>query len=158
MKKLRIALVAAVLAAFALAAAAAAHVTVNPSKVPADSFSRFAVRVPNERDKASTVKLTLQLPKGIGEVSFQTKPGWKRTVTRAGGIVTTVTWTSAGAKIAPGEFDEFGVSTHVPKKVGTVLAFPALQTYSNGEIVRWIGPPGSDSPAPRVTLTAAERP
>jgi hypothetical protein len=34
--------------------------------------------------------------------------------------------------------------------------FPANQTYSNGEVVRWIGPPDADEPASRVTLTAAE--
>jgi periplasmic copper chaperone A len=31
-----------------------------------------------------------------------------------------------------------------------------VQTYSSGEVVRWIGPPDSDEPAPRVQLTAAE--
>ena len=30
-----------------------------------------------------------------------------------------------------------------------------MQTYQGGEIVRWIGPEGSDEPAPTVTLTAA---
>jgi hypothetical protein len=33
-----------------------------------------------------------------------------------------------------------------------------LQTYSNGEIVRWIGPEGSDNPAPTVALTAGDAP
>ena len=30
-----------------------------------------------------------------------------------------------------------------------------MQTYSNGEVVRWIGPEGSDNPAPTVTVQAA---
>jgi uncharacterized protein HemX len=36
-----------------------------------------------------------------------------------------------------------------------VLTFKALQTYSNGEVVRWIGSPSSSEPAPTVTVTAA---
>jgi hypothetical protein len=68
--------------------------------------------------------------------------------------IATVTWT--GGSIAPGEFDEFGVSAHVPNTPGRQLALPSLQTYEGGEIVRWIGPPDSDEPAPRVELTAAE--
>jgi uncharacterized protein YcnI len=149
--------------ALALAPAASAHVTVNPTEVPADSFSRFAVRVPNERPNADTTKITVRLPQGLFFVSFQPKPGWKRSVTTEkldppaevfGEQVTeriaTVTW--EGGKIAPGEFDEFGVSARMPDAAGETLAFPALQTYSSGEIVRWIGPPDADEPAARVTL------
>ena len=36
------------------------------------------------------------------------------------------------------------------------MSFPALQTYTGGEVVRWIGAPGSDHPAPQVTLEAAQ--
>jgi uncharacterized protein YcnI len=36
-----------------------------------------------------------------------------------------------------------------------MLVFPALQTYSDGSVVRWIGAETSDTPAPRVTLEAA---
>jgi periplasmic copper chaperone A len=153
--------------ALVLAPSAAAHVTVNPDAVAADSFARFAIRVPTERENASTTKVTVRLPRGLFFVSFQPKPGWKRTITTAkldppaevfGEQVTervaTVTW--EGGRIAPGEFDEFGMSAKVPNAVGTKLTFPSVQTYSNGEIVRWIGPPDAEEPAPRVTLEAAE--
>lgn len=154
-------------AALVLVPAAAAHVTLNPNTVPTDSFSRFAVRVPTERPDASTVKVTLELPEGLAFVSFQPKPGWERTVTmekldppielfgeKITERIATVTW--SGGSIAPGEFDEFGLSAKVPDAVGRALVFPAVQTYSSGEVVRWIGPPDADEPAPRVTLTAAE--
>lgn len=154
-------------AAAILAPAAAAHVTVNPNEVPADSFSRFAIRVPNERPSADTVKVTLQLPEGLFFVSFQPKPGWKRTVTmetldppaevfgeKVTERVASVTW--EGGSIAPGEFDEFGMSAKVPDAPGTKLVFPSLQTYSNDEVVRWIGAPDADEPAPRVALGAKE--
>ena len=153
-------------AALALVPAAAAHVTVNPNAVPSDSFSRFAVRVPTERDDADTTKVTLQLPEGLFFVSFQPKPGWTRTVTTEkldppvevfGDMVSerisSVTW--EGGKIAPGEFDEFGLSAKVPDAPGTELVFPAVQTYSGGEVVRWIGAADADEPAPRVMLEAA---
>ncbi len=148
-----------------LVPAANAHVTLNPNEVPADSFSRFAVRVPNERPNAGTTKVVLQLPEGLFFVSFQPKPGWKRTITMEkldppvelfgetySERVATVAW--EGGTIAPGEFDEFGMSAKVPAEVGT-LTFPATQTYSNGEVVRWIGAADADTPAPRVELTAA---
>ena len=153
--------------ALAFTPSAAAHVTLNPDAVPADSFSRFAVRVPTERENASTTKVTVRLPRGLFFVSFQPKPGWKRTVTMAtldppavvfGEQVTervaTVTW--EGGKIAPGEFDEFGMSAKVPDAPGTKLTFPTVQTYSNGEVVRWIGPPDAEEPAPQVALEANE--
>jgi uncharacterized protein YcnI len=157
----------AIASALALAPSAGAHVTVNPGAVPADSFARFAIRVPNERGNASTTKLAVRLPNGLVLVSFQPKAGWQRTVTMRklakpvtveGEQVTEqvgiVTW--QGGKIGPGEFDEFGMSAKVPDAVGTKLSFPTVQTYSNGEIVRWIGPPDADQPAPQVTLEAKE--
>lgn len=154
-------------AALVLAPAAGAHVTLNPDAITANSFARFAIRVPNERGNATTTKLTVKLPDGLVFVSFQPKPGWRRTVTMRklakpvaveGEQVTeqvgSVTWT--GGKIGPGEFDEFGMSAKVPDAVGTKLTFPAVQTYSNGEVVRWIGPPDAEEPAPQVTLEARE--
>jgi uncharacterized protein len=144
--------------------AASAHVTLNPNSVPVDSFTRFAIRVPNERPNAYTTKVTVELPATVSFVSFQPKPGWTRTVTMVklakpvtneGETVTeriaTVTW--EGGRIAPGEFDEFGMSAKTPAEQGT-LVFPAVQTYSNGDVVRWIGAADADAPAPRVTLTA----
>jgi periplasmic copper chaperone A len=37
---------------------------------------------------------------------------------------------------------------------GQSLAFKTLQYYSNGKIVRWIGPPSAEFPAPTVNITA----
>ena len=127
---------------------ARAHVTVQPPEAKAGSFARFVVRVPNERDNAATTKVEVQLPPGLEHVSFQPKAGWARAVSG-----TTVTW--EGGRIEPGEFDEFGFSARMPEQPGT-LEFPAVQTYSSGEVVRWIGPADADEPAGRVTVIAAE--
>ena len=45
----------------------------------------------------------------------------------------------------------------IPGKAGDKLTFKALQTYTGGEVVRWIGAEGSDNPAPIVTVTEAAR-
>ena len=47
-----------------LVPAASAHVTVNPNEVPADSFSRFAIRVPTERPNADTTKVVAAAAEG----------------------------------------------------------------------------------------------
>jgi uncharacterized protein len=70
--------------------------------------------------------------------------------------VDTITWTakSKDDAIPPGAFQDFGLSLKIPDQTGP-LTFKALQTYSTGEIVRWIGAEGSDNPAPIVTVTDA---
>ncbi|MGH3034834.1 MAG: YcnI family protein, partial [Gaiellaceae bacterium] len=161
------AFLSAVAAALLFTSAAAAHVTLNPNEWEAGGFARFAVRVPNERDKADTIEVTVRFPQSIISASFQPKPGWKRSiemepldepVEEEGEQITehiaSVTW--SGGKIAPGEFEEFGVSFRVPETPGEDLVFPAIQTYSNGEVVRWIGPPDSESPAPTVAVLPPE--
>ncbi len=35
-----------------------------------------------------------------------------------------------------------------------MLTFKVLQYYDNGEVVRWIGPPDSEEPAPQIDVTA----
>ena len=35
-----------------------------------------------------------------------------------------------------------------------MLTFPTVQTYSDGTVDRWIGPPTADKPAPTVDITA----
>jgi uncharacterized protein YcnI len=156
---------AAVVAALVLAPAAAGHVTLNPPEWEAGGFARFAVRVPNERDAADTTRVTVKLPEQILSASFQPIEGWRRAVKMVqldqpiddeGEQITeridTVTW--SGGRIRPGEFQEFGVSFQVPEdeEPGSQLVFPSVQRYSNGEVVRWIGPEDAEEPAPTVTV------
>jgi periplasmic copper chaperone A len=164
---------AVVLAVLALAPAAGAHVTLQPSEAPAGGFTRLDVRVPTERDNASTTKVVVQMPPGFLSASYEPEPGWDVELTmreldepveQFGEQVTEevgqITFTAAGEAdaIGPGEFRDFGLSVAVPEgRPGSMLTFKALQTYSNGEVVRWIGPPDSEEPAPQVELTAAEQ-
>jgi len=156
--------------ALAVPAAAQAHVTVQPTSVPAGAETVLSVRVPNERDDASTVKVDVKLPPGFVSASWEAVPGWsvravkqklsKPVQTDDGPIdeqVGEIVWTAADRKagIQPGEFRDFPLSVVIPGKAGQTLTFKALQTYSNGSVVRWIGAPGADEPAPRVELTSA---
>jgi uncharacterized protein YcnI len=154
----------------AFAAAASAHVTMQPKAQTAGAYTVVNVRVPNERDTASTTKVRIAFPDGIYSVSYAAQAGWKVAVkksrlatpvqTEDGPIterVSSVTFTGSGrglGRIAPGQFKEFPLSLQMPDQPGATLAFPAYQTYSNGEVVRWTGAAGTDTPAPTVALAA----
>ena len=75
-------------------------------------------------------------------------------------VVTRIVWTAAaGNGIKPGEFDEFEVSAGPLPDVET-LTFKALQTYADGEVVRWIEEPAAgghepEHPAPVLHVAKA---
>jgi uncharacterized protein YcnI len=163
---------------FAGATPASAHVTVNPGEATQGGYTRVAFRAPTESDTASTTKLEVFLPEAspIASVSTMPVPGWTVTVEKkkkpaapveAHGaqiteVVSKITWTATGsAAIKPGEFQEFPVSMGPLPKVDQ-LVFKALQTYSDGSVVRWIEDPpangGEDPehPAPVLKLAAAQ--
>jgi periplasmic copper chaperone A len=158
------------LGALALPAAADAHVTVQPNTAAAGAFTVENVRVPNETDNAVTTKVDVQMPPGFAEASYQSTPGWTVKVAKRklatpvktdDGEVTEevarITWTarSRADGIQPGQFRDFPLSVQIPGKAGATLTFKALQTYSDGKVVRWIGAPDADQPAPAVSVTAA---
>lgn len=73
--------------------------------------------------------------------------------------VAEVDWTAAhGAGIPPGQFLLFPISISTPATVGAVVAFPTVQTYGDGSVVRWIGPPSADAPAPTIDVSPANGP
>ncbi|MGH3720949.1 MAG: YcnI family protein [Pseudonocardiaceae bacterium] len=162
-----------VLTLFTLAGVASAHVTANPNTAQQGGYTKVSFRVPNERDNASTTQLEVDLPTDhpIASVETRAVPGWTSTVqkttlakpiTTDDGQVTEavskIIWT--GGKIAPGMFEDFDVSMGPLPTDTHALVFKALQTYDNGEVVRWIdtAPPGApepEHPAPVLTLTPA---
>jgi uncharacterized protein len=159
----------ALLALFALAipASAGAHVTLQPEEAPAGDYVVLDVRVPNERDDAATTKIDVQLPPGFAFASYQPVPGWSvrvameklaKPLSSHGEEITEqvsqMTWTAASdqAGVQPGQFQDFPVSVQIPGNPGDTLTFKALQTYDNGEVVRWIGGPEAEQPAPRVAV------
>ncbi|MFI2711993.1 YcnI family protein [Micromonospora sp. NPDC018662] len=159
-----------------LAGPASAHVTINPKEGTQGGYGRFAFRVPNESDTASTVKVEVNLPANapVGSVSTMPVPGWtvaveKRKVdppvevhgSQLTEAVSKLTFTAApNGGVKPGEFQEFPVSMGPLPQVDT-MAFKVLQTYSDGNVSRWIEEPAPgaaepENPAPVLTLAAGE--
>jgi uncharacterized protein YcnI len=155
------------------ATSAFAHVTVNPKEATQGGYAKLAFRVPNERDNAGTTKLEINFPAEhpFASVSVRPKAGWTYSAEKTklatpvkahdheiSEAVSKITWT--GGTVKPGEFEEFEVSVGpLPDDVDS-LTFKALQTYSDGEVVRWIeeAVPGGtevERPAPVLKLTKA---
>ena len=152
---------------------ASAHVTARVIGETAEQggYTKITFRVPNEDDKAGTIKLEVTLPQDTPVVSLRTKPvpGWtakvvksklKTPVTVHGNeiteAVTSIVWTAqAGTRIAPGEFGEFEVSGG-PMPETDQLVLPTVQTYEGGKTVAWDAPPTDgaepERPAPVVKL------
>jgi periplasmic copper chaperone A len=156
------------------ATSAFAHVTVNPKEAVQGRYAKLSFRVPNERDNTGTTKLEVILPAEhpFASVSVRPQPGWAYSVERVklaapmkihdneiSETVSKITWT--GGVIKPHEFNEFEVSVGpLPSDVDSIV-LKALQTYENGEVVRWIeeetpGGEEPDRPAPVLKLTKAD--
>lgn len=170
---------AALVGVFGLALPASAHVTVNPKEATQGGYGRVAFRVPNESDTASTTKIEVNLPENapVASVSTIPLPGWtvvleKRKVdpplevhgSQITEAVSKITWTAgAGAEVKPEQFQEFGVSLGPLPQVDQ-LVFKVLQTYSDGNISRWIDEPAAagaeepEHPAPVLKLAKAADP
>ncbi|MFE2516814.1 YcnI family copper-binding membrane protein [Streptomyces mirabilis] len=171
----RAGLVAALTTAGVLAAAGAAfaHVTVHPetyAKGATDGVLTF--RVPNEEDTASTTKVQVFLPTDHPVLGVLVTPqeGWTAQVTTTklktpvktddGTIteaVSEITWT--GGRIRHGQYQDFNVAFGQLPDDTDQLSFKTLQTYSDGNVVRWIeeekkGAEEPENPAPVLTLTA----
>ncbi len=173
----RSALVAATVAGLTLALAtpAAAHVSVSSSNATQGGYAKVTFRVPNESDTDSTTKVEINLPADAPVASVSLKPvnGWTAVATKSklatpleahGAQITEavskITFTApAASAIKPGEFQEFDVSMG-PLPTADQMIFKALQTYSDGTVVRWIEEPAADgtepeSPAPVLKLAAS---
>jgi len=127
---------------------ALAHVEPSPEKVPANSSSKITLSAEGE-ESVPAVKLTVQMPTGVTDVVALPTAGWTESV--QGRVVT---W--SGGKIPHGADGKFSFTAQMPNTPGRVLVFPSLVTYQDGKVVHWIGAESSDTPAPRLTLTAAK--
>jgi uncharacterized protein len=167
---------AAALLLVPLAGAASAHVTVQGPGATQGGYTKLVFRVPTEKDVATT-KLEIAFPTDTPIASVRVKPhaGWTATMTRQAPaeplevhgeavteVVSRITWTADAGNpgIGPTEFDEFEVSAG-PLPETEQLVFKALQTYADGEVVRWIEEPVEgaaepERPAPVLALAPAE--
>ena len=146
----RVALLGAVLAAALGVGVASAHVSVTPARVPPNSSQTFTLRVPTERE-APTIRLRVEFPTELTVSRFQPKPGWTREIERdSANRIIAATW--SGAKIAPGEFDDFVFIARTPAAPGKLLV-KAYQSYEGGETVAWVNPE-EPNPAPVIEVLA----
>jgi uncharacterized protein YcnI len=166
--------VTALAASITVASVASAHVTVSSLDAAPGGYGKITFRVPNESDTASTVGLRIQIPEEAAMSSLRTQPvpGWTATLTTAeletpieangeeiSSYVSVVEFRAEdGGGIAPGEFQEFALSGG-PFPEAESLAFPAVQTYSDGNESAWIEPTVDggaepERPAPVLTLAA----
>ncbi|MBV0918355.1 YcnI family copper-binding membrane protein [Mycobacteroides chelonae] len=153
---------AAAAALLALAVPASAHVRVTADNTARGGYATLEFSVPNEsQSKALTTELTVQLP-DVGSASTELLPGWTSSVDRdaAKGTVRAVTWKAVpGNGIGPDQFALFRVRVKLPETES--VAFPATQTYADGQVVRWdqqAQPGGAEPehPAPTLDLTQSK--
>jgi uncharacterized protein YcnI len=162
-------------ASLALATSASAHVTTDPSSAPKGGEITLGFRVPNEEANATTTQFEVDFPTDHPLLGIDTEPaaGWTAKVREASlnppvqtddgpvnQAVNQIIWVAdAGAGIGPGQFQEFHILVQSLPSDTDQVVFKALQTYSDGTIVRWIDPVTAgqddpDHPTPILSLTA----
>ena len=152
-------------------AAAQAHISLHPNTIPAGAFATVDVRVPGEQEGAHVTKVDVLLPAGFVGVDYENVAGWSAKliesklvtpITEDGETIDTevaqIVWTWNGplGKVDNGQFINFPLSVAIPgNAAGKALEFRTVQTYSNGQVVRWIEPQlTAEHPSPRINVTA----
>jgi uncharacterized protein YcnI len=140
-----------------------AHVEIErEGQVGSDGTVEATLTVPNEKDDAGTVKVELVFPDdpGIRNAQPGTVDGWTASVEKSDdGDVASVTWT--GGPITGEEDAELPLSLG-PVPDGTEeVDFTALQTYDDGDVVRWVEPTPEggeepEHPAPVLLISGEE--
>jgi periplasmic copper chaperone A len=162
----------------ALAAPAWAHVTVDPPSAPKGGTVKLSFLAPNEEQGTKMTELQVSFPTPpqtpIPTVTVEAKPGWTVTTTTTklakplvtddgsiSDVVSEVDWKAKTAAdgIAPGQFGEFTIDADGLPDDENEVVFRAIQTYANGDVVKWIDPvtangPEAEHPTPILELTS----
>lgn len=136
MRAARVLPAAAVL--LALAAPAAAHVDVLPAEVERDAAVEFTVRVPTERELATT-GVRIDIPEQVTVYAFaEPPPGWTMRLVRGDdGRFRAVVY--SGGRIGVRRYADFRM-LGTPFGSGTAV-WKARQTYADGLVKPWIASP-----------------
>ncbi|MCQ6559615.1 YcnI family copper-binding membrane protein [Paenibacillus mendelii] len=145
----------AMLSMLLFASVASAHVTVMPKQAAQGSYEVFTVRVPSEKESVTTKSIKVTIAEGAAVSRVEPKPGWKYELEKgADEAIKSVTWTAEGDGLAQTEFTEFRMSGKVADDAKD-LVWKAYQTYSDNEVVEWIGADDNAKyPASVTTITA----
>ncbi len=155
----------------AMALPASAHVTMHSYEAQqggSDALIQF--RTPNEESSATTTQLEVDFPVDTPLIGLYVEPtpGWQfqvttsnlpKPVTNGDGTftqyVSKVVW--SGGNIPVGGYQDFNIDvSDLPN--APMIEVKALQTYSNGDIVRWIDDPSTNPPHPAPTLALTPPP
>ena len=147
-----VAVTAGLALAVAVPLAASAHVSVDPTRAVAGSYTVINLMVPNESETLTTTRLEVALPTDTPFTSVRHVPvvGWTAELVRDTlpepvmvgeseilQAVTSVIWTAeAGSEIAADQVLVFPLSVGPVPDTGSIL-MPADQTYSDGSVVSW---------------------
>lgn len=167
-------LVPALVLALAVAAPAAAHVTLTPSTTRAGALAVLQFAIGHGCDGSATTAVTIRVPEPITAVTATRHPRWaveQEVVaidppvvdadgTRLTERVSAVTF-RADRPLPEGQRDVLELALVLPE-ADTVLAFPTIQTCEEGETAWTEVPAGGqdpeqlDRPAPTLVVTAAD--
>ena len=169
MTKVHVALTA-VAVALMVPAAAAAHITLSPTELPAGyTYAEFSV--PHGCDGSATTTVSVKIPAGIASVKPQEVAGWTIEV-KQGTLpepvsifgeemtegVTEVSW--AGGPLPDSHLQLFGLSFFASESLaGETVYFPTVQRCEEG-VTRWIeipveGEEAPEEPAPGIAILAS---
>jgi len=104
-----------ILPALLLAAAAQAHVTLDPALGAAGSYQKLAFRVGHGCDGKATTGLSVTLPEGVAAAKPMPKAGWKIDIVDSGALHE-IRW--SGGALPDAYFDEFVVQLKLPAETG----------------------------------------
>lgn len=143
----------AALLAFAAPALAHTEITLDPARAGASSVA-MKVNAEAENDSAGIKSVQIFMPQGVdpAKVTLLAAPdGW---TVQSGADNVTV----SGPALTPKTNASFSLMLAELPASETVVTFKTLVTYTDGKVDRWIGAPGSDNPAPTVSLAPANAP
>jgi uncharacterized protein YcnI len=138
----------------ATAPQALGHAVVQPGAARPAEQQIYTLTVPSERD-SDVISVSLQVPDAIDSLLVEEKPGWNVRLERDGDRVAVVRW--SGGRIPPDQYDTFRFIARNPVQADTTLEWKVIQRYTDA-IDRWIGPPDSEQPAARTTISESATP
>ena len=150
MKRLLFGMSGVLSAMLAVSTPAWAHVVVSPEVVTAGDYETLTLSVPTEKE-IPTTKIRVEVPEGFLLSGVQPVPGWEHNFQEDGGVVRAVTF--SGGEIRSQEFQQFLLQAQAPDKPGE-YPWKAIQTYEDGSVVEWTGPPDSEEPASVIEVVS----
>jgi uncharacterized protein YcnI len=136
------------------ASPADAHIQIQPTEVAPGDAAMFTLLVPGE-SSVGTSEVKLKIPPGVYPFSYEQTPGWRRKlIKKPNGVTDQVVWTGSAASDG---LVRFTFLAGTPERPGPIK-WAAIQTYANGQEVRWIGTPDSDNPAPVTDVSESAVP